>query len=136
MMPLIIPAQIVADSGLTSEIILSHDRPLLCAWNYQPPCRVRTEEREPQARYAESCSPSCYIGATVEERREVVPRELELLLAASRNREVTAAEQEEQRRSFAFGNTHFENERITRDTIDRAAEALKAADAQDGHPEE
>lgn len=65
-----------------------------------------------------------------------MPRELELLLAASRNREVTAAEQEEQRRSFAFGNTHFENERITRDTIDRAAEALKAADAQDGHPEE
>jgi hypothetical protein len=65
-----------------------------------------------------------------------VPRELEILLAASRNREVTAEEQEEQRRSFAFGNTHFENERITRDTINRAAEALKAADAQDGHTTE
>ena len=63
-----------------------------------------------------------------------MPRELEILLAASRNREVTAAELEEQRRSFAFGNTHFENELITRDTIDRAAEALKAEHAPDGHP--
>jgi hypothetical protein len=65
-----------------------------------------------------------------------VSRELEVLLAASRDRTVTVAEQEEQRRSFAFGNTHFENERITRDTIDRAAEALEAEHAQDGHSEE
>ncbi len=33
-------------------------------------------------------------------------------------------EREAQRRSFAFGNTHFENPLITRDMIDRAAERL------------
>jgi hypothetical protein len=55
-----------------------------------------------------------------------MPRELEMLLAAARNREATPAEREAQRRSFAFGNTHFENERITRETVDRAAEELKA----------
>jgi hypothetical protein len=63
-----------------------------------------------------------------------MPGELELLLAASREREFTPAQQEEQRRSFAFGNTHFENERITRETIDRAAEALRLDDAKNGHP--
>ena len=62
--------------------------------------------------------------------------ELERLLAASRERSSTPAELEEQRRSFAYGNTHFENEHITRDTVDRAAEDLKAkaADAADRHP--
>ena len=60
-------------------------------------------------------------------------RELELLLAASLEREFTPAQQEAQRRSFAYGNTHFENERITRETIDKAAEALRGQDAQDGH---
>jgi hypothetical protein len=63
-----------------------------------------------------------------------MPRDLELLLAASREREFTPAQQEAQRRSFAFGNTHFENERITRETIDRAAEALKLDYAKNGHP--
>ena len=63
-----------------------------------------------------------------------MPRKLELLLAASREREFTPAQQEAQRRSFAFGNTHFENERITRETIDRAAEALRLEYAKNGHP--
>ena len=63
-----------------------------------------------------------------------MPREIELLLAASREREFTPAQQETQRRSFAFGNTHFENERITRETIDRAAEALGPDYAKNGHP--
>jgi hypothetical protein len=62
-----------------------------------------------------------------------MPRELETLLAASRSREVTPAEQEAQRRSFAFGNTHFENERITRDTVDKAAEELKAKSDDPAH---
>ena len=62
-----------------------------------------------------------------------MPKELELLLAASREREFTAEQQEAQRRSFAFGNTHFENERITRETIDRAAEALEHDDAKNGY---
>lgn len=63
-----------------------------------------------------------------------MPEELELLLAASREREFTPEQQEAQRRSFAFGNTHFENERITRETIDHAAEALRCDDAKNGHP--
>lgn len=63
-----------------------------------------------------------------------MPGKLELLLAASREREFTPAQQEAQRRSFAFGNTHFENERITRETIDHAAEALKLDYAKNGHP--
>lgn len=61
-------------------------------------------------------------------------KELEMLLDASRKRRATQDEEEAQRRSFAYGNTHFENERITRETVDRAAEALKAADAMDRHP--
>jgi hypothetical protein len=63
-----------------------------------------------------------------------MPEKLEVLLAASREREFTPAQREAQRRSFAFGNTHFENERITRETIDRAAEALKLDYAKNGHP--
>lgn len=63
-----------------------------------------------------------------------MPEELELLLAASRKREFTPEQQEAQRRSFAFGNTHLENERITRETIDRAAEALRRDDAKSRHP--
>jgi len=59
---------------------------------------------------------------------------LEMLLAASREREFTPAQQEAQRRSFAFGNTHFENERITRETIDQAAEALRLEHEKNGHP--
>ena len=61
-------------------------------------------------------------------------KELEMLLDASRKRRTTHEEEEAQRRSFAYGNTHFENERITRETVDKAAEALKAAHATDRHP--
>jgi three-Cys-motif partner protein len=54
-----------------------------------------------------------------------MPNHLELLLEAASKRPVSVAEMEKQRRSFAYGNTHFENERITRETVDRAAEALR-----------
>jgi hypothetical protein len=64
----------------------------------------------------------------------MMPEKLEILLAASRERAFTPAQQEEQRRSFAFGNTHFENERITRETVDQAADALRRDDAANGHP--
>ena len=65
-----------------------------------------------------------------------MPRELEILLAAAQGRNPAPDEQEAQRRSFAFGNTHFENERITKETVDRAAEELKARaiDASNRHP--
>lgn len=60
-------------------------------------------------------------------------KELEKLLEASRTHETTPVEQEAQRRSFAYGNTHFENERITREMVDRAAEAMKGQDETDGY---
>ena len=51
--------------------------------------------------------------------------ELEALLEKAKKVEMTSDEQELQRRSFAYGNTHFENKRISRQTIDDAAEAIK-----------
>jgi hypothetical protein len=51
-------------------------------------------------------------------------KKLEALLKAARNVIMTAEEHEQQRRSFAFGNANIENERVTRETIDRAARLL------------
>ena len=51
-------------------------------------------------------------------------KKLEALLKAARNVTMTAEEHEQQRRSFAFGNANIENERVTRETIDRAARLL------------
>ncbi|MFB3815395.1 MAG: hypothetical protein ACE14L_14920 [Terriglobales bacterium] len=51
--------------------------------------------------------------------------ELQKLIAAAKNRKVSDAEREEQRRSFAYGNTAIENPRITRQTVDREAEAMR-----------
>ncbi len=58
-------------------------------------------------------------------------KDLEELVRQAKEWPVTDSDREEQRRSFAYGNTHFENERITRDTVDRAAESLKPEDAED-----
>ncbi len=60
-----------------------------------------------------------------------MPEDLQRLLDTALKKEFTDEQQEIQRRSFAYGNTHFENESISRDTVDRAAEALKAGDAKD-----
>jgi hypothetical protein len=53
---------------------------------------------------------------------------LKALLDAARVVQMSSADKEEQRRSFAYGNTKIENNRITRETIDRQAEALKTED--------
>lgn len=37
---------------------------------------------------------------------------------------ITKESREKQRRSFAYGNTKIENNRITRETVNRAAERL------------
>ena len=50
---------------------------------------------------------------------------LEQLLEAARRVQMSQEQQEEQRRSFAFGNTAFENPRITRAMVDEEAEKLK-----------
>lgn len=52
-------------------------------------------------------------------------KELQKLIDAAKNVVVSPEQKEEQRRSFAFGNTNIENARITRGTVDKEAEALK-----------
>jgi hypothetical protein len=54
--------------------------------------------------------------------------ELEQLIAAARRVTMTPEEKEEQRRSFAYGNTNIENDRVTRAIIDQAAVELDASD--------
>ncbi len=54
-----------------------------------------------------------------------MPEDLSELLEAAKEKQISSCEHEEQRMSFAFGNTHFENERITRDMVREAAESLK-----------
>ena len=49
---------------------------------------------------------------------------LEFLLEEAKKIKMTPAQQEEQRRSFAYGNTKIENDLITREMIDEAAERL------------
>ena len=57
--------------------------------------------------------------------------DLEELLEMARTLPVSAEERECQRRSFAFGNTNIENDRITRATVDQAAEKLAAEKRND-----
>ncbi len=56
--------------------------------------------------------------------------ELQALIEVAKRVTPTPAQREEQRRSFAYGNTAFENSRITREMIDRQAEKLSADDEQ------
>jgi len=57
-----------------------------------------------------------------------MPEELRILLERARSAQMTRDEKEEQRRSFAYGNSKIENDRITRETIDREAEAITKRD--------
>lgn len=49
---------------------------------------------------------------------------LKKLLDAAKSAKPTPEHREEQRRSFVYGNTHFENDLITREMVDREAEKL------------
>lgn len=49
---------------------------------------------------------------------------LKKLVDAARKVEMTPPQREEQRRSFAYGNTKIENDRITRHMIDEQAARL------------
>lgn len=53
-------------------------------------------------------------------------KELQQLIDRARQHKMTEAEREAQIRSFAYGNTHFENQTITRQDIDRAAQSVRA----------
>ena len=56
--------------------------------------------------------------------------ELDELLNAARLAKPTPVQREAQRRSFVYGNTHLENELITREMVDQAAEILRK---ENGH---
>ena len=49
---------------------------------------------------------------------------LKKLLEAARAAKPAPEQREQQRCSFVYGNTHFENELITREMVDREAEKL------------
>jgi hypothetical protein len=51
-------------------------------------------------------------------------KKLEKLLELARKHKMTPEEHDSQVRSFAYGNTHFENEAITKADIDSAMESL------------
>jgi hypothetical protein len=46
------------------------------------------------------------------------------LIEAAKTANPTPEQKERQRRSFVYGNTHFENALITRELVDREAENL------------
>jgi hypothetical protein len=53
-----------------------------------------------------------------------MPTHLQKLLDEARKNAPTPEEREEQRRSFAYGNTSIGNPRITREMVDQEADAL------------
>nr|WP_210273406.1 hypothetical protein [Rhizobium leguminosarum] len=58
------------------------------------------------------------------ERKTAVNEPLRNLIEAAKKVQPSPSEIEVQRRSFAYGNTHFENEMITREMIDRVADEM------------
>jgi hypothetical protein len=53
-------------------------------------------------------------------------QDLKELIERARKIEMTPAQLGEQRRSFAYGNTHIENERITREMVAELDSQLQA----------
>jgi hypothetical protein len=56
--------------------------------------------------------------------------ELKVLIEIAKRVTPSPEHREEQRRSFAYGNTAFENGRITREMVDQQAEKLADEDAK------
>ena len=52
-------------------------------------------------------------------------KDLNKLIAQAKAARPSTADREAQRRSFAYGNTKIENERITRAIVDAAAKTIK-----------
>ena len=57
-----------------------------------------------------------------------MPTDLDRLIEMARKHTIGADEHDAQVRSFAYGNTHFENEAITREDIDRAVDSLQPSE--------
>lgn len=51
--------------------------------------------------------------------------EIEFLIEKSKGYTQSREQEERQRRSFAYGNAKIENDRVTREMIDEAAERIK-----------
>jgi len=51
-------------------------------------------------------------------------KELTRLMEAARGKTMSSEEKEAQRRSFAYGNAHIENDRVTREMVAAAAEKI------------
>lgn len=60
-----------------------------------------------------------------------MPNKLKQLIEKARAVKMTPEDRERQRRSFAYGNTAFENPLITREMVDAEADALKAEEKPD-----
>jgi len=60
-----------------------------------------------------------------------MPDEFETLVNLAKRAEMTPEQSEEQRRSFAFGNTRLENARVTREMINEQAADLKSRHEDD-----
>jgi hypothetical protein len=56
----------------------------------------------------------------------VSKEDLAKLLEAGKKYSMSAEQKEKQRRSFAFGNAKIENEKLTREAVDKAAEKMKS----------
>jgi hypothetical protein len=54
-----------------------------------------------------------------------MPKNLQMLIDAARSRPVSADELQAQRRSFAYGNTKIENDRVTREMVAEQDELLQ-----------
>jgi hypothetical protein len=54
--------------------------------------------------------------------------EFQVLLEHAKRVEMSSEQIEAQRRSFAFGNANIENDAVTREMVDQAAETLKKSD--------
>ncbi len=59
-------------------------------------------------------------------------KKLAALIERARSLKMSAEHREEQRRSFAYGNTKIENDLITREMIDQLAEAQKQKQSGNG----
>jgi hypothetical protein len=55
-------------------------------------------------------------------------KKLEELVIRARKITMTAAQLREQRQSFAYGNTHIENDRITREMVAEADKKIETSD--------
>lgn len=64
-------------------------------------------------------------------REQTMEKSLYAMLEAAKKHPPTAAEREQQRRSFAYGNTHFENKLITREMINQEADKINCERANE-----